>query len=202
MTTFKEYYKLHYNTGGFFVITDFDIYTSIPREKRVNLLTQLSINIVAIGGNMTYSPVWLQDDDRLTYALERTAFLSQYPLDELYKRFTHGFSEVESESKTDTNNVTASTDTTTGSDTFKSFPQVAGTELNPDTKIGRTSSTDNSSTTSEDIATGSRELTRSYNTPEATEYFAKFFSDILLKMAKDFVALTALDGVYSAPELD
>lgn len=200
--TFREYYNEHFATGGFFEIGDFDIYTSIPRERRINIMTQLSSNIVAIGGNMAYSPVWQQDDDRLTYSLERISFLSQYPLEELYKRFTQGFSEVESESKTDTNNVTASTDTTTGSDTFKSFPQVAGTDLNPDTKIGRTSSTDNTSTTSEDIASGSRELTRSYNTPEATEHLAKFFSDILLKMAKDFVGLTALDSIYYAPDLD
>lgn len=200
--TFREYYNLHFATGGFFELTDFDIYTTIPRDKRINIMTQLSSNIVAIGGNMTYSPVWQQDDDRLTYSLERISFLSQYPLEELYKRFTQGFSEVESESKTDTNNTTASTNATTGNDTFKSFPQVADTELSPDTKIGRTSSSDNSSTTSVDTATGSRELTRSYNTPEATEYFAKFFSDILMKIAKDFVGLTALDGVYYAPDLD
>lgn len=206
--TYYEYYK---QVGIDAFIKEED-WTSAYREiglagKAQDLRYTFNHNVLKLAGNMTfYPPFYTEGGDTIPppsyFSNHYKAFLSQYPLDELYRRFVEGFNERESETKTDTNNVTASTDTTTENSTFKSFPQVAGTELDQDTKIGRNSSTDNSSTTSEDIATGSRELNRSYNTPEATEYFAKFFSDILLKMAKDFVSLTALDGIYYAPDLD
>lgn len=197
--TFKEYYLEHQNTGGFFTIDEFTTaYPSIDRASNAQLMTILGSKIVALAGQLTYEPVWSYPYG-ISYELEKVGFLKQYPLEKLYEVVKAGFGESETENSDNTKQVVFDGSNTGSTSTFKSFPQVTSTELINNNKVGETSENDTSTSTTDETGYNNREVIRTYNTAEQTEKLASFMADTLTRMAKDYIKLTAVDGVYTAP---
>lgn len=195
--TFQEYYNAHIRDWSFFTDTSIAVaYPTLSEFETFWIASTLNNKILAIASGLEYKPVWARYEDNVIAEGERTNFISQYALDKLIARAKDGFNEREIE--TTTGNDTTSSSTTSTVNSYKSFPQVVGDELTNNNKIAENETTDNGDTNNTHNDT--RELTRQHNSVEATEYLAHFIANTLNKIARDYVQLTALDGVYSQPE--
>lgn len=195
--TYQEYYNAHIRDRSFFSDTSIaDAYPTLTEFEAFWIASTLNNKILALASGLEYKPVWAMYEDNTIAESERVNFISQYALDKLIARAKDGFNERETENKRDLA-ITINNDNSTVN-TFKSFPQVTGTELTANNKIAESETNNNgeAETTNE----AERDLTRQHNSVEATEYLAHFIANTLNNIARDYVQLTALDGIYSQPE--
>lgn len=195
--TYQEYYNAHIRDWSFFTDTCIaDAYPTLTEFEAFWIASTLNNKILALASGLEYKPVWAMYEDNTIAESERVNFISQYSLDKLIARAKDGFNERETETSTGSDLATSSNTSTVNS--FKSFPQVVGDELTSENKIAENETTDNGNTSN--TRNDTRELTRQHNSVEATEYLAHFIANTLNNIARDYVQLTALDGIYSQPE--
>lgn len=195
--TYQEYYNAHLRDWSFFTDTSIaDAYPTLTEFEAFWIASTLNNKILALASGLEYKPVWAMYEDNTIAESERVNFISQYALDTLIARAKDGFYERETENKRDLA-ITLNNDNSTVN-TFKSFPQVTGSELTSNNKIAESETVNNGEAETSNEA--ERDLTRQHNSVEATEYLAHFIANTLNNIARDYVQLTALDGIYSQPE--
>ena len=198
--TFKEYYSQHLGDWSFFSADNVRQAVTLPEATAYFIATSLNNKVLALASGLQFEPVWAFNDDQTIKDAETVYFLKQYPISQFVTLNIEGFHEAEREINNNTNQVVYDGSNTGSSSTFKSFPQVTGAELASSNKVGETSESDTNTSTTNESGYNSREVIRTYNTAEQTEKLATFMADMLTRIAKDYIKLTAVDGVYSAPE--